>query len=922
MGESSRRNSRTGRLFSEPQGDFFEKSAEDAAREDLATSVECLGMTFDNEDARRSHFLAQLQDHLGNPEFTQIAGFPRGSTDEILRISDPPYYTACPNPFLSTVIDYHLAAGTLPPSQRSVEPFAADVSEGKNDPLYQAFSYHAKVPPRAVSRYVQHYAPPGGVVLDVFCGSGMTGLGCALAAQQDGEPPRLAVLNDLAPAASFVADMLNRGFPPGSLQALSELVDSAESSCKQLYEWGSDKGDTALYTVWSEVFRCPHCASEIVLWDSALDSEAGRVREQVICEVCAAASTKRSLERATETYFDSLLDKAVTRTKIVPVEVDISGPKGRRRLRLAKDEREALRFDYGEAPDGQTFPMAFRAGRWGDQYREGYHLGMTHSHQFYTARNFIALSTLRRLAVECPFPREGLALLVAIAQDCSRLARVKVNYYFKGGGGAFDPGLSGTLYLPSFSVEKNPFFSARNRLATIKRALRTRPRSRCVTSTGSSTSMQLPKDAVDYCFIDPPFGDNLAYSELNFLAESWLRVFTNQEEEAIISRVQQKDLTAYGDLMTRSFIACHAALRPEHWMTVEFSNTRASVWNAIQLSLERSGFVVATVTALDKRQRTFNALVTPTSVKQDLAISAYKPALGDGVDDAGAGGESFGAMEFVYQHLRHLPVFAGSEDTAMEIPERSARVLFDRMVAWFVQRGTPVPLSSGDFRLELDQRLAERDGMYFLPEQVAEYDRKRAGVGEMKQLSLFVKDEASAIHWAQQLLRRKPQGFQDLQPQFMKELHAWAKHEQTVELKQILIENFLCYEGHGPVPAQIHSYLSTNFKDCRNLEKSDAILVEKARGRWYVPDPAKQGDLEQIRSRRLLAEFEEYRSAKSKKLKQFRTEAIRAGFSAAWNAKDFQAIVDVAKKIPDSVLQEDADLLMYYDNATTLLGTD
>lgn len=258
----------------------------------------------------------------------------------------------------------------------------------------------------------------------------------------------------------------------------------------------------------------------------------------------------------------------------------------------------------------------------------------------------------------------------------------------------------------------------------------------------------------------------------------------------------------------------------------------------------------------------------------------------------------------------------------MEIPERSARVLFDRMVAWFVQRGTPVPLSSGDFRLELDQRLAERDGMYFLPEQVAEYDRKRAGVGEMKQLSLFVKDEASAIHWAQQLLRRKPQGFQDLQPQFMKELHAWAKHEQTVELKQILIENFLCYEGHGPVPAQIHSYLSTNFKDCRNLEKSDAILVEKARGRWYVPDPAKQGDLEQIRSRRLLAEFEEYRSAKSKKLKQFRTEAIRAGFSAAWNAKDFQAIVDVAKKIPDSVLQEDADLLMYYDNATTLLGTD
>jgi hypothetical protein len=212
--------------------------------------------------------------------------------------------------------------------------------------------------------------------------------------------------------------------------------------------------------------------------------------------------------------------------------------------------------------------------------------------------------------------------------------------------------------------------------------------------------------------------------------------------------------------------------------------------------------------------------------------------------------------------------------------------------------------------------------MYFLPEQVAEFDRKRTSVSELKQLSLFINDEASAIQWVRQGLQQKPQSFQDLQPQFMKELQAWAKHEQTVELKEILAENFLCYEGDGPVPSQIHSYLSTNFRDCRKLEKTDSALIEKAKDRWFVPDPAKQGDLEKIRSKRLLTEFEEYRSSTQKKLKQFRTEAIRAGFSAAWNAKNFEAIVDVAKKIPDSVLQEDPDLLMYYDNATTLLGTD
>jgi len=309
-------------------------------------------------------------------------------------------------------------------------------------------------------------------------------------------------------------------------------------------------------------------------------------------------------------------------------------------------------------------------------------------------------------------------------------------------------------------------------------------------------------------------------------------------------------------------------------------------------------------------------------VKQDLVISAYKPA--EVVEERfrlGEVGEE-SCWAFVAGHLRHLPVFLGRAGEAEVIAERTPQMLHDRMIAFHVQRGVGVPVSGSEFISGLEKRYPERDGMYFLPEQVSEYDRKRTTVAELKQLSLFVSDEASAIQWVRQALQQKPRSFQDLQPQFMKELQAWAKHEQTVELREILQDNFLCYEGEGPVPPQIHSYLSTNFKDLRKLQKTDRTLVEKASGRWYVPDPAKQGDLEQIRSKRLLAEFEEYRTAKIKKLKQFRTEAVRAGFSAAWNAKDFQAIVEVAKKIPESVLQEDADLLMYYDNASTLLGTD
>ncbi len=55
-------------------------------------------------------------------------------------------------------------------------PFAADIKEGKNDPIYNAHSYHTKVPPRSIIPYILHYSQPGDLVLDPFCGSGMTGV--------------------------------------------------------------------------------------------------------------------------------------------------------------------------------------------------------------------------------------------------------------------------------------------------------------------------------------------------------------------------------------------------------------------------------------------------------------------------------------------------------------------------------------------------------------------------------------------------------------------------------------------------------------------------------------------------------------------------------------------------------------------------
>lgn len=410
------------------------------------------------------------------------------------------------------------------------------------------------------------------------------------------------------------------------------------------------------------------------------------------------------------------------------------------------------------------------------------------------------------------------------------------------------------------------------------------------------------------------------YSDMSFLRESWLKLRTNIEEEAIENNIQGKELLDYKVLMQLCFSEAFRVLRPGRWMTVEFSNTKASVWNVLQTSLQESGFVVASVAGLDKTRGGFHAMIGPTAVKQDLVISAYKPNGGFEERFQKEAQTEEGVWEFVRTHLKYLPVTKRQGVLLLMVPERDPRILFDQMIAFYVRKGYPVPISSQEFQSGLAHRFIERDGMYFLPDQVAEYDRKRlmAG-GRHETVEMFVSDEASSIQWLRQLIKEKPQTFSDINPQFMQQLGGWSKNEAQLDLRELLNQNFLCYDEKSDVPSQIHGHLSTWYKELRNLPKDDPTLVAKARDRWYVPDPNKAGDLEKLREKALLKEFEEYKDVK-KKLKVFRLEAVRAGFKRAWQERNYAVIVAVADKIPNNVLEEDPKLLMWYDQAVTRMG--
>ena len=105
-----------------------------------------------------------------------IEGFPIGTDEDIIALSDAPYYTACPNPFIEEFIKENGTPYDEATDDYHREPFAADVSEGKNDPLYAVHTYHTKVPYKAIINYILHYSDPGDIVFDGFAGTGMTGV--------------------------------------------------------------------------------------------------------------------------------------------------------------------------------------------------------------------------------------------------------------------------------------------------------------------------------------------------------------------------------------------------------------------------------------------------------------------------------------------------------------------------------------------------------------------------------------------------------------------------------------------------------------------------------------------------------------------------------------------------------------------------
>lgn len=800
-----------------------------------------------------------------------IDGFPVGDVEDILKLSEPPYYTAYPNPYIKEFIEYYGNKYDEETDNYTIGHYFGDIVEGKNDPIYRAHSYHTKVPPKAISEFIKHYTNPGDIIFDGFCGSGMTGVASLLS-------NRNCISVDLASVAGFISYNYNSKINVSQFKYLTEkILDEINKEFEWMFQTKHANGKIGEinYIIWSDEFICPYCNGKFLYWDVAIDLENGLTKKEYNCPHCNASINNKKIKKSKKTIHDDLISKEITQTNQKPVFINYS--MGNKRFNKRVDEYDLKlieKIDNYKIPYWvPTDKMMFKGGKWGDTWRSGSHEGIEYTHQFYFKRNLIILAKFNDLIKKYDMNNHLKTLLTAVLRTIVKGNRFTITKR-KPNGEITGP-LSGTLYMPPLMVERNGIKLISSKKKDVIHMFDFEKKSHSLISNQSSTDLSnIPKNSIDYIFIDPPFGSNIMYSELNYLSESWLKSFTQNSKEAIINKTQNKDFEEYKELIESCFSQFFKILKPNRWITVEFHNSKAEIWKIIQNAIVNAGFVVSHVAILNKVQGTIHQdSELDSAVKNDLIINAYKPKESfskNFINSAGINME----LEFIEMHLDKLPL--------LDFDNRTQQMLYSRLLSYYIQKGFEVRLDSSEFYNLLKKHFEERDGLWFNHHQIVEYEENKINSTLDKSLKtsqqvLGIFNEKDLIIWLSNFLKT-PKTYDEIYTEYT--LKVMTVTDLIPELKQLLDENFV-----------------------------------KENNKYRLPSILEKKEKESLRNKHLNKEFKLIiqNIVNKNKIKEVRKEALFYGLMKLYQEKEVDTIKLVGKFVDNKIIESDEDISAIID---------
>lgn len=460
-------------------------------------------------------------------------------------------------------------------------------------PIYKIHRYFARRPYSVFYELIKHYSNPGDIILDPFCGGGVTVI-------ESLRNRRKVIGVDLNPLAIFVTEMEATDINLKKLDNIFQKIEKNIAKKIQKYYFTKCPNCNQLtpfhWMKWSYIYKCPICKKNVEIKD--LNK---RGSGNFICKYCKKSFQPIETKKIGEAPYEIEVRcncnfKGIKKPDKNDLNLIEEINKNFKKIII----KNKLWYPKDEFPDA-------------DRQRDDavFQKGVKYFSDLFTKRNLIALSILFKEIRKYIKTEEGKHPLLSFSDTLGWTSKMSsepghgwqhhaywlpytfyecnVWSYFQK---RFNVMRTGKEYSKK---EIGNFYKKANQLDDLRK-------NTCWLLTKSSHDLPISDGKVDVIITDPPYGGNVQYIELSLFYLIWLQkilkidITKNAMLEAVETRHHgfstEKSADHYRNMLFNISKECHRVLRSNGWMVMTFHNKNFRIWNTLHSVIHDAGFIL------------------------------------------------------------------------------------------------------------------------------------------------------------------------------------------------------------------------------------------------------------------------------------------------------------------------------------------